>query len=1136
MRSTFLCIVFVLFANFAFAQNNLVSKKIATHDSIQLDSVSIAPVDFKLESLQNTTIDSALYEINFAKSILILDSKLIAEHDSLKVSYRKYPEFLTKTYRGLDERLIMDSSGNVDNLYQLQQEEQTQAFTPFEGLNTSGSISRAVSVGNNQNAVVRSELDLQISGKISENVTLKASIQDDNAPSQSGGYTQQLDEFDQIFIELESDKWRIRAGDIDLVENQSFFASYTKRVQGLFLSANVGNAERQTEIYTAGALVRGVFTRSELTAQEGNQGPYKLRGQNGELYVLIVSGSESVFVNGRRLSRGENEDYIIDYNAGEIIFNSTFPITSEMRIVVEYQVSDRNFSRIVATAGSRFKSENLELNGFLYNENDLKNQPLQQSLSEEQVQVLEEAGDNQNEMFAPSAIPAEYSENRILYRKENFQGEEIFVFSNDPEDELFNVRFTNVGANQGNYVLSSQNAIANIYEYVSPVNGQPQGNFAPVVRLFAPTKLQIAMLNGNFNPSAKTDVQFEIAASDNDENLFSDKNQGDDQGLAAKLNLSQRLYQSDNEFRQLTAFANLDFIEDSYTSIERLYNVEFTRDWNLFNPTGDQILLNAGFNFQNNVESNSEYRFQRLEFTDDFVGEKHNVNLRQIHNKFRIDANASYLKSESNIYNSEFARAQISGIYDFENFWTGLRYNMEDNEEFQVDSEEFTQKTQRFSSYEVYTGVGDSTDVYAEVGFRYRENDSLRNNRLQSVNTSKNYFVRSQILNNKQSRIKFFANLRNLKFPDSDDRSDEFTLNSRVVYTQNLFDRIINLNTTYETNSGSIAQQEFTYIEVEPGQGQFTWIDYNDNGVQELNEFEVAQFQDEATFLRTLLPNQIFVRTNQTRFSQQMTLSFQSWQNEDGFKKFMSKFYNQSSVSIDRKIRKDGNALNLNPFGGNENEVLGENNTFRNVIFFNRSLQKFTTSYNFTTNSARNLLVLGIQESKSQLHELKFIHKFKESWLVTLTQDFNTSESFSDQFENRNFEIEGVNLNPKVSYLMNNKRFDVFYNLSTQDNQLGDMESLEQQKFGLSFTLNNGDKYSINGEANYIQNDFEGSTLSPVAYQMLEGLQPNDNFTWSLFLQQRITSFLDLNLTYFGRKSEETSTIHTGSVQLRAYF
>jgi len=1117
-----------------FAQSGLVTKTVGFQDTIQLEEVSIAPFQFKLQTTDSLEIESTLYEIDFPKAQLFPFSELKSNNDSLIVTYLKYPESLTKTYKGLDDNLIIDTGNPVDNLYELQQQRQPSNFVPFAGLNTSGSISRAISVGNNQNAVVRSELDLQISGKISENVTLKASIQDDNSPTQSGGYTQQLDEFDQIFIELESEKWRIRAGDIDLIENESFFASYTKRVQGLLLSADVGNEKRQTEVYSAGALVRGVFTRSELTAQEGNQGPYKLVGQNGELFVLIISGSEDVYVNGRILTRGENEDYLIDYNAGEIIFNSTFPITSEMRIVVEYQVSDRNFSRIVATTGSRFSSEALQLNGFLYNENDLKNQPLQQSLTDEQVNALEEAGDNQDQMFAPSAVPADYSENRILYEKELRDGREVFVFSNDPEAELFNVRYTNLGANQGNYILSSRDAIANIYEYVSPIDGVPQGNFEPVVRLFAPTKLQIAMLNGVYSPSVKTTVQFEVAASNNDENSFSDSDQGDNRGLATQLSINQTLYQQGAD-KKLDVFGNLNFIEETYTSIERLYNVEFTRDWNLFNPTGDQTFVDTGFDFRNNLESNTQYRFQRLEYSNDFLGEKHSISARQVQSKFRIDANASYMDSESSFLNSKFARANVSGIYDFGKFWSGLRYNMEDNQESRVDTEDFTANTQRFASYEVFSGVGDSTNVYAELGYRYRENDSLRNNSLQRVNSSDNYFVRSQLVNTQATKLRVFANLRNLKFNEQD-RADEQSLNSRVTYSQNLWDRLVNLNTTYETNSGSIAQQEFTYLEVEPGQGQYTWIDYNANGVQELNEFEIAQFQDEGRFVRILLPNQIFVRTNQTRFSQQLTLNFQTWQNKEGWKKIASRFYNQTSLLLDKKLRKDGNSLSLNPFGGSGEDILGENTTFRNILFFNRSLQKFTTSYNFTQNTTKNLSLLGLQESSNLLHELKFIHKFQESWLLTLTQDVNSSESFSDRFQNRNFEIEGFSLNPKLSYLLGDKRFDVFYELASKENQVGEQESLNQQTFGLSFTLNNAQKYSINGEVNYIQNEFDGSTFSPVAYQLLEGLLPNDNFTWSLFLQKKITDFLDLNLTYFGRKSENVNAIHTGSVQLRAFF
>ena len=112
----------------------------------------------------------------------------------------------------------------------------------------------------------------------------------------------------------------------------------------------------------------------------------------------------------------------------------------------------------------------------------------------------------------------------------------------------------------------------------------------------------------------------------------------------------------------------------------------------------------------------------------------------------------------------------------------------------------------------------------------------------------------------------------------------------------------------------------------------------------------------------------------------------------------------------------------------------------------------------------------------------------------------------------------------------------MFYQFSNKANSLGDMETLDQQNLGFSFSYANTEKISISGEFNYINNNFTGSAFSPVAYQILEGLQPGVNYTWRLLFQKRITKYLDASMSYFGRDSKSTNTIHTGSVQLRAYF
>lgn len=1136
--------VLLLFcSSLGLAQNtteNFKKIKIAVKDSVQIDTVSISSSRFVVKTKSGQLLDSSYYKINFSKAQLKFIKPIPT--DSVEIEYLRYPDFLTKVYKQLDDKVIVDrSAGFREQLYRLENTSKQNTFKPFDGLTTSGSISRGVTIGNNQNSVLNSELDLQISGKLSDKVSLRASIQDANIPLQENGFSQRLDEFDQVFIELFSDSWNIRAGDIDLINTQSYFANFSKRVQGLFVNANLSD---KTNIFASGALVRGQFTTTQFIAQEGNQGPYKLRGPNNELFVLIVSGSETVYVNGVPLQRGENRDYIIDYNAGEIIFNSTFPITSEMRITVDYQFSERNYSRFTVFGGGGYKTDKLDVNISIFSESDAKNQPLQQNLSQEQIQILADAGDDRGQMIAPSAAPEDFSENRILYRKELVDGEEIFVFSNNPEDELFSVRFTLVGNNQGNYILSNSNAVSNIYEYVAPVGGIPQGNYEPIIQLIAPERLQIAVLNGRYKPSEKTNIFFEMAGSKNDLNLFSDLDNDDNDGFAGKLKINQKLISSDSLWN-LSAMVDTDYIQENFRTIQRLYRAEFNRDWNLEDSRdnqgnfvlGNQLLLNSGLQLSHSKKGTASYNFEYLEFANNFNGNRHNVNANLQLGNFNIFSLTSYLNGESTINSSTFLRSFNRVVYAKKNKWAGLKFAIEDNEQKVLATDSLTPLSQKFSAYEAFIGIGDSTKVFAEIGYIKRFNDSLRNNSVNRVNNSNTYYLKSRLIQNKSTNLQLYVNFRDLKAEDDSSPSQQ-SLNSRLNYYQRLFRNVVSLNTSFETNSGTLPQQDFTYVEVEPGQGAYTWIDYNDNGIQELDEFELAQFTDEGNYIRVLLPNQIFVQTHQNRLSFTTTFNFQQWSNsENKTKKFFSHFYNQASFLVDRKVRREGDDFNLDPFESSDDNLLALNRSIRNVFFYNRGKQRYTTSYTFLSNTSRNLLSIGFQQNKLTSHQLNFNHKFASNWLVNILGSAGTDESLSENFANRNFEIEEQRFQPKVSYVFNeNAQFDVFYRLTSKDNTIGNLESLKQNNYGLSFTYNNAQKIALTGEFNYFENDFSGNSNSPVAYQMLEGLQPGRNFTWSLLAQKKLTKFLDLNLNYFGRKTETSRTIHTGTIQLKAYF
>lgn len=1125
-----ICIFFLLLGFSSVAQittKNFRTKALeVVGDTVKVDSVSISPNNFKVFTKDKILISNANYQIDFSKALLVIDHKRFPK---IIVEYTAFPEFLTKTYMVFDEQVIVPKRTESSKLYSAVPQRKNPFFKPFDGLTTGGSISRGFTVGNNQDAVLNSNLDLQISGYLSDKVQLRASITDTNIPLQEGGFTQRLNEFDRVFIELFSDKWSVKAGDVNLMNTTSNFLRFNKKVAGVAIDATIHHSDSKTEAYASGAIVRGQFARNTIIAQEANQGPYRINGTNVEQLLLIISGSETVFVNGTPLRRGENYDYIIDYNTAEIIFNPTFPVNANMRIIVEYQFSDRNYTRFVTYNGAQYQSDKLKLGFNFYNENDAKNQTLQQDLTDTQRQILANAGDDLTQMVVPSAVPQVFTENAIQYRKELVGGIEIFVFSTDENDDLFNVRFSFVGLSQGNYQIQTTIATGRIYEYVAPVNGVPQGDYEPVVQLKAPVKQQIATLNAEYTPSEKTNFKTELAYSANDQNLFSSLDDADNTGFAGKVTWNQILI--DKPWK-LKGFIGAEFIGRDFKTIERFRNIEFNRDWDLVNPLGGQQFVNGGVSYQKDSVGFVNYTFENLRFSENFNGTKHNFTSALKLKTTQFSVQGSLLNNDNEQTKTEFLRFYSLAKQYFGKKWIGVQFNTEYNNREEVATNSPSLLNHKFIEYEAFAGVGDTAKVFTEFGYNYRTTDSVRVNSLQNINKTNTYFVRSKLIQNKTADLSVFASYRTI---DNRFIDNEEVLNSRVIYRQQLFNNGISLNTIYETNSGSLPQQEFSYVEVEPGQGFYTWIDYNENGIQELDEFEIAQFPDEAIYVRLALPTTRFIKTHQNKFSQAVTLNPTQWRSSKGFKKFVSRFVNQTFLLVDGKNERKGSSFNLNPFDVNDALALTFN--FKNSLYFNRGKQNYSTIYTFIDTRNKTSFSFGNQENNLRSHQMQFIHKLGKFWLLDIKGSLSENESNSSTFASRNFLLENYTLNPKIAYIYNkNARFEVFYTLKSKENRLGDLESLQSQNIGANFFVANKQKLSLNTNATVFFNNYSGNQNSPVAFQMLEGLQPGTNYTWSLNFQHKITSYLDVNVNYLGRKSPTAKAIHTGTIQLRATF
>ena len=1109
------------------SKNAQLKSFLVQNDTIKIDTVSISSANFNVFFNDKTAIDTSKYHIDFSKALLVFKPEFIENNTEVSVQYTSYPTFLTKNYYQFNKKLIVPNANNQSQLYSLTTNKQKSAFKPFEGLNADGNITRGVTIGNNQDAVVNSTLDLQIEGRLSDKVTLRASIVDTNLPIQDEGNTYKLNEFDRVFIELATEDWRVNAGDIYLNNNETEYLRFNKKITGLGVDANINVNDNELNALASAGFVQGKFNQIKFNGQEGNQGPYKIADFESNTYVLILSGTEEIYINGQLLKRGEENDYVIDYNTAEITFNTTFPITSNMRISAEYQYTDRVYNRFITYEKANYVSDKLTVNGYFYNENDLKNQSLEPELTDEQKQILANAGDEQLKMISPSAYEEVYSENKILYKKALVGSTEIFVYEPNENPDLYTVTFSYLGENSGSYAVKETIAFGKIYEYV----GENLGDYAPVIKLTAPTKLQVAVISANYKPSKKTAIAVETAFSNNDQNLFSDLDDENDHGFATKLAWKQQIL--DKKW-SLNSNLNFEYISENFETVQRIQNIEFDRDWNIVEIYGNQQLLNVAFNLSNKKNSSFNYEFSNLQLSDNYKGGKHLFygNFKQ--KKLDINFNTSLLNNENPIDEGQFLRYFVSAKYNFKKSWLGANTNAESNKLTNNLTSEFITLSHKFNEYAAFTGVGDSTKVFVQIGANFRTTDSIQNNAFQQVSKSKTYYVKSTLIHSDNANLSIYANYRTVENTNFD---NEESLNSRILYKQQLWNQFVSFSTRFETQSGTLPLQDYNYIETETGQGFYAWVDYNNNGVKELNEFEIAQFQDQANYLRVILPTINYLPTYRNIFNQTLVLNPQQWNSQAGVKNVLSHFYNQATFLIDNKTERENDALDLNPFDINNPNMLGLLLNFNNAFYFNKGKQDFSTTYRYLNTQNKSTTTIDVLDNQVQLHQLQFEHEIADFWLFNLEASQSKNEQKSANFTNRNYDITNNSYSPKLSYVYNkNASVGVFYKHQNKENLISDFETLKASIFGFEANYMNNEKSQIKATINLFNNDFTGENNSPVAYQMLEGLQPGKNYTWSLLFQRSLFSFLNLNINYLGRKSETSKTIHTGSVQLKALF
>jgi hypothetical protein len=1071
--------------------------------------------------------------------------------DSIKLIYRTFGFNLHTERLRKDTTIIYNPVKGIENPFLYDAESQSQDFFGGSDLKKSGSISRGINFGNSQDLSVNSTLNMQLSGDISPNLKLMASLSDDNIPIQADGNTNKLQEFDRLFIQLYNDEFKLIAGDFWMKKPHGYFMTYNKRAQGLMGEYRSFLNEEKTKswkVYGGGAFSKGKFNRQLIQGVEGNQGPYRLRGAENETFIIVLAGTERVFINGIELERGQEYDYVMNYNTSEITFTPRRPIDKDSRIIVEFQYADQNYARSLFAGGLEYQSKKARFWLNAYSEQDAKNQSIQQDLSPEQRFFLGTIGDSLEKALIFSIDSVGYRDNQIMYRLVDTLGyDSVLVFSVNPAEAVYSAAFSFVGQGNGDYVFDQFTALGRVYRWVQPVAGVRQGNYAPVRIVITPKKRQMVTAGAEVDLGRQFRLFSEVSYSNNDINTFSDLDKDDNQSVAARVNLLSTTKLGKDSLSPWLFKSNtgLEFTGQYFTQIERFRSAEFERDWNVLNEQID------GFQFMGMTDLRVEHKRngffgvtgETFLWGNDFTGYKGGFNGQWAKKGFAAKWTSSVLGSDG-VRESFFTRHMVDvsqTIWKIKvGFWDEYELNKTTP---RVGEHSLSTSSYQFLDWKVYLTQADSTKNKFQVYYRQR-NDQLSDSfALRQAARAHNVGGSFDWLSNSSSQLRTLVNYRVLQITDTNliQLQPENTLLGRIEYNLNVWKGALRSTTFYEVGSGLELKREFIYIEVVAGKGVYTWIDYNGDGIKDLNEFEIAAFPDQANYVRVFTPSDEYVKTYTNEFSQSIFLQPERlWARKKGVLKLLSRFSDQAQFRIARKSDEETVAGAFNPFRNLENDpsLISASSSVRNTFFFNRTSQVVGADYTYSALTNRILLANGFDQRTNNFHQLNFRWNIARKYTVKMTGETGVRASEADYTSGRDFRIYYDKLKPELVYQPGTAfRISLLYRYERKVNKLGTLgETARINDTGIEVRYNQLQKGSLTGTINMVNINFLGEANSALGFEMLEALKPGRNFTWTVNYQRNLGKNLQLSLRYNGRKSEDNRTIHTGGIEMRAFF
>jgi len=1122
-------------------------------DTIKIDSLSLVPGSIHLMLEDGSELDTGKYSIDLFNAVVILAPSVRKNHQVLGVSYKRFPFDLTKEvyHKDVNELTKKNAEGNSPLLIYQQGKTKQEDLFGLSDFTKSGSISRAISTGNTQDLSVASNLNLQIAGNITPDLKLTAAITDNNIPIQPDGNTQQIQDFDKVFIMLSHKNGSLTAGDFEIKKPSSYFLNYHKKAQGVYADVRfiLSKKKQAATIRTYGgiALSRGKFARNQIIGIEGSQGPYKLHGGNFERYIVVLSGTEKVYIDGKLLKRGQNYDYIIDYNTAEIVFMPGILITKDKRINVEFQYSDRNYASYLLNSGMEYSYKNLYLATHYYKESDLKNQALDQELSDSQQKLLYDIGDSLHLAITPNVDSVAFNGSQVLYKKIDSLGySPVYVYSTNPDSAYYRLSFSMVGAGNGSYIQIKSAANGRVFKWVAPINGVLQGDYAPIVLLVTPKKKRMLTTIAKYSIFKNTNIKAELALSENDQNLFSTYDKENNKGMAYKLGVDNVLSLSKTtKAWQVRSSFNYEYVDRNFEAIERYRSVEFNRDWNVNSyDRKEQHLFDAGIRLEQKKQGFIAYRFKSYRLAEDYSAFRNQLNANlNLEHQWHIDFKGNITQSNEQSRNTKFVRHRLQLSKGLKWFRIGVGEELEDNRFTNKLNDSLSKQSFAFQEYTAFLENVETSKNKFRLHYKWREDKVQNLNTLSRAMKANELGLSLGLIRNRRNKLKLTFSYRQLEVLDSNltkVRPDETGL-GQIDHSLRLWKGGLIATSFYQLGSVMEVEKEFSYIEVAPGQGVYSWSDYNNNGVKELDEFELAAFADQANYIRVYIPGTNFIKTFGNQFSTSIMLNPSRFWRKSNRKllKGLSHFANQLVYRSAHKTLSYDVWEIANPFYTNlkDQNILSLNSSFRNTFYFNRTHPKYGADISYRKNKMKILMTNGTEQKELSEWQLKLRWNFRRTWQLNLKLIEGLKTANSEYFHNRDYYIGAYSLEPNLIFQPNKYfRIKLKYAKGEKINLIGQQERLRNNTVALDAKYNMVNKGIVSVNIQYISMNYNGSQNGPVAFEMMDGLRSGDNFTWNISYQRTLLKNLQLSLSYNGRKPAGTNVIHIGSMQLRAYF